>query len=140
MFEGDGTRPRIDLAVELDEARVPVAKRFWIRHQMPEAAVEWLDSALVDGRVLGGSAVVSGDLDDWPFEAGGGAAGAGLFHASARLEDAVVRFDPDWPAAEALAGRVEFVAKGFGIEGSARVGDVPVRWLRAGIKIGRAHV
>jgi len=133
MFPGDGTRPSIDLAAELDEARVPVAKRFWIRHLMPEAAVEWLDASLIDGRVLEGRAVVSGDLDDWPFEARGGAAGPGLFHASARLEDAVVRFDPEWPAAEALAGRVDFIANGFTLDGTARLGDVPVRSLKAGI-------
>lgn len=131
VFQGDGTRPVIDLAAELDEARVPTAKRFWVRHQMPEAAVEWLDSALVDGRVLDGSALASGDLDDWPFS--GDDAGKGLFHASARLEDAEVRFDPGWPAATALDGRVDFIADGFTITGSARLGDVPVRSLKAGI-------
>ncbi|NLA66788.1 MAG: TIGR02099 family protein, partial [Gammaproteobacteria bacterium] len=132
-FAGDGTRPAIDLVAELDEARVPVAKRFWIRHMMPEAAVQWLDSALVDGRVLDGRAVVSGDLDDWPFKGTGGSAGAGLFHASATLEDAEVRFDPGWPAATGLDGRVDFIADGFSLEGSARLADVPVRSLRAGI-------
>src|SRR5690606_5080293 len=133
VFQGDGTLPAIDLVAEVDEARVPVAKRFWIRHLMPEAAVEWLDAALVDGRVLDGRAVVSGDLDDWPFEAEGGRAGAGRFHASARLEDAVVRFDPDWPAAEALDGHIDFIANGFSVEGTARLGGVPVRSLRAAI-------
>src|SRR5690606_15191584 len=58
LFQGDGTRPRIDIAARLDEAKVPVAKRFWVRHQMPAQAVEWLDAALVDGRVLNGRAVV----------------------------------------------------------------------------------
>ncbi|MGY1457422.1 YhdP family protein [Luteimonas sp. A534] len=133
VFQGDGTRPGIDLVAEVDEARVPVAKRFWIRHLMPGAAVEWLDSALVDGRVLEGRAVVSGDLDDWPFESDGDRAGAGRFHASARLEDAEVRFDPDWPAAEALDGHIDFIANGFSVEGTARLGDVPVRSLRAAI-------
>ena len=132
-FPGDGTRPAIDLAAEVDEARVPVAKRFWIRHLMPGQALHWLDTALVDGRVLDGRAVVSGDLDDWPFSAGTNGAGAGLFHASARLEDAEVRFDPDWPAANALDGRIDFIAAGFSLEGRGRVGEVPVESLRAGI-------
>ncbi|MEN1929274.1 YhdP family protein [Luteimonas sp. MJ250] len=132
-FEGDGTRPRIDLAAEVDAARVPMAKRFWIRHIMPGAAVDWLDSALVDGQVLDGRAVVSGDLDDWPFDAADGVAGRGLFHASGRLEDAVVRFDPDWPAAQALAGRLDFVANGFTFEGSAELGGVAMESLRADI-------
>lgn len=133
-FQGDGSRPRIDLVAELDEARVPVAKRFWIRHQMPERAVEWLDEALVDGRVLDGRAVVSGDLDDWPFHPSpDGGAGAGLFHASARIEDGVIRFDPGWPAAEDLEGDVDFVAAGFTLSGRARLAGVPIGALRAGI-------
>ena len=133
LFQGDGSLPGIDLAAELDEARVPIAKRFWIRHLMPEEAVEWLDSALVDGRVLEGRAVVSGDLDDWPFSAEGRNAGKGLFHAAARIEDGVVRFDPGWPAAVDLDARVDFVADGFRVDGSARLGEVPVSSLRAGI-------
>ncbi len=133
VFPGDGTRPGIDLVAEVDAAQVPVARRFWIRHLMPEAAVHWLDTALVGGRVLDGRAVVSGDLDDWPFTAGADGAGKGLFHASARLEDAEVRFDPGWPAATALDGQVDFVAAGFSLEGRARLGEVPVESLRAGI-------
>lgn len=132
-FPGDGTLPLIDLAADVDDADVPVAKRFWIRHQMPAAAVEWLDGALLGGRVRDGQAVVSGDLDDWPFEAGASGAGKGVFHATARLEGAEVRFDPGWPAATALDGRVDFKAAGFTVEGQARLGGVPVRALHAGI-------
>lgn len=134
LFQGDGTRPAIDLVAELDEARVPVAKRFWIRRLMPEAAVEWLDRALVDGRVAEGRALVSGDLDHWPFRPEAGAAGRGLFHASARIEDGVVAFDPGWPAAEALSGRVDFIGSGFRLDGSGRLGGVEVSRLGAGIE------
>lgn len=133
VFHGDGTRPGIDLAADVDAAPVPVAKRFWIRHLMPEAAVHWLDTALVGGQVLDGRAVVSGDLDDWPFAAGPDGAARGLFHATARLEGAEVRFDPGWPAVTALDGRVDFVAAGFSLQGRARLGEVPVESLRAGI-------
>src|SRR3546814_9152571 len=51
-FEGDGTRPRIDIAARLDDTQVPVAKRFWVRNKMSEATLHWLDTALVDGRLL----------------------------------------------------------------------------------------
>lgn len=132
-FQGDGTRPVMELAAELDKAHAPLAKGFWIRHLMPSAAVDWLDAAIVDGRVLEGRAVVSGDLDDWPFEADGDGAGRGLFHASARLEDATLRFDQGWPAAEELSGRVDFIGNGFSFDGRARLGGVPVHALRGGI-------
>src|SRR5690606_29790420 len=80
-FQNDGTRPFIDLAVRLDEAHVPVAKRFWVRHLMADAAERWLDAALVDGRVRDGRALVVGDLDDWPFSSRHQRQHHGLFHA-----------------------------------------------------------
>lgn len=133
LFQGDGTRPRIDIAARLDEARVPVAKRFWVRHEMPEQAVEWLDAALVDGRVINGRAVVSGDLDEWPFEAGPGSAAGGLFHAQADLADATLKFQPDWPAAEGLQGTVRFIANGFDFRGRGAIAGVAAEQLEAGI-------
>lgn len=127
-FQGDGSRPRIDLAARLGPAPVTAARKFWLRHLMPVATVRWLDAALVGGTVLDGRALVSGDLDDWPFTGDDG-----LFQASARLVDAVVRFQPDWPAAERLQGEIDFIGNGFDIRGAATLGAVPVARLRAGI-------
>ena len=138
LFQGDGSRPRIDIAARLDETRVPVAKGFWVRYQMPEQAIGWLDAALVGGRVANGRAVVSGDLDDWPFDAGS-APGTGLFHAQADLEDATLKFQPDWPAAEALQGTVRFIGNGFDFRGQGRIAGVATDALEAGIEdFGRA--
>lgn len=127
-WQGDGTRPRIDLAAQLGPAPVAAAKRFWIRSQMPAAVIDWLDRALVAGTVQDGRAVVSGDLDDWPFRDANG-----LFHARARLQDATLRYHADWPAAQALNGQVDFVADGFEVTGRARIAEVPVSGFRAGI-------
>lgn len=133
-FQDDGGRPRIDIAARLDEVHVPVAKGFWVRHRMSERAIEWLDTALVDGRVLNGQAVISGDLDDWPFNtASGGGAPAGLFHAEAELADATLRFQPGWPDAEQVQGRLRFIANGFDFHGRSELAGVPVEQLEAGI-------
>ena len=48
-FQNDGTRPAIDLVAALDEAQVPIAKRFWVRHLMPDAAERYLSTALFEG-------------------------------------------------------------------------------------------
>src|SRR5699024_1259846 len=77
--------------------------------------------------------VVSGDLDDWPFDAASGQAAAGLFHAEAELVDATLRFQPDWPPAERLQGRVRFIADGFDFHGRGEIAGVPVEQLEAGI-------
>lgn len=132
-FQGDGSRPWIDLAARLDEARVPVAKGFWVRNRMPEAAVAWLDAALLDGRVRNGRAVVSGDLDDWPFDAAPGRAARGLFQAEAEVVGARVQFQPDWPAAEGLDGHVRFIADGFDFRGQAVLAGIRAEALQARI-------
>ncbi|HJR73263.1 MAG TPA: YhdP family protein [Luteimonas sp.] len=133
-FQNDGTRPWIDLAADLDETTVAAAKGFWVKHQMSPATVNWLDTALVAGRVRNGRAVASGDLDDWPFRDHNG-----LFQADAELAGATVKFQPDWPAAEALDGKVSFVADGFTVDGTANIAGVGLQKLQAGIpRFGQA--
>ncbi|NYZ62627.1 YhdP family protein [Luteimonas deserti] len=131
-FQGDASRPRMDLAARVDTSAIPVARRFWVRHTMPEAAREWLDMALVSGDVQGGRAVVAGDLDDWPFSAADGDDRKGVFTAEARLSGASIRFQPDWPAMDALSGRLRFLNDGFVLdEASGELGGVPVRDIEA---------
>ncbi len=127
-WEGDGGRPRIDLAADLDATQVPVAKGFWVRHRMSPRLVEWLDAALVGGRLQNAHAVVSGDLDDWPFIHNNG-----LFEASAQLRGATVKFQPEWPAVEGLDADVRFLGDGFRIEGVGRMAGIGVRRVVAGI-------
>ena len=66
-FPGDGTRPRIDLAADLGDVQVSMAHGFWVHHLMPKSTVQWLDAALNGGSLHDIHAVVTGDLDDWPF-------------------------------------------------------------------------
>jgi len=127
-FQGDGTRPVIDLAAKLDDSPVTVAKKFWIHHSMPPTAIHWLDTALVSGRVQGGRAVVSGDLDDWPFRNHDG-----LFEADARIADTVLKFQPEWPATDRLDADVSFVGSGFTVSGKAVLAGVDIPHFEGGI-------
>ena len=134
VFQGDGTRPILDIAAHIDPARVPVAKGFWVRYLMSPGLVQWLDAALVDGRIVDGRAVVSGDLDDWPFrQQADGSAAKGLFRAEVTVADATLKFQPDWPAAEHFAGDIRFVADSFHASGNGQFGGVPVATLTADI-------
>ncbi|MFD1297659.1 YhdP family protein [Lysobacter gummosus] len=127
-WQGDGSRPWIDIAADLDATQIPVAKGFWIRSQMSPRLLNWLDTALVAGRLDNAHAVVSGDLDEWPFNRNNG-----LFQASAHLTGAVVKFQPEWPAVEALDADVSFVADGFNVEGTGKIAGVGIRKIQAGI-------
>ncbi len=128
-FQGDGTRPWIDIAADIDEAPVPAAKGFWIHHKMSKAAVNWLDRALVGGKVRNGRAIVSGDLDDWPFIHNNG-----RFEALAHIYDGQIKFQPEWPVMDHVDADVAFIGNGFSIQGKGALAGVRIEELKAGIE------
>ncbi|MGH8076571.1 MAG: YhdP family protein, partial [Lysobacter sp.] len=127
-WQGDGSRPWIDIAAEIDPTALPVAKGFWIRHSMPPRVVQWLDNALVGGQLQNGRALISGDLDNWPFRNNDG-----RFEASGHLSQATLKFNPHWPAATNVEADAVFIADGFTVDGSGRLGDVAIEQLHGGI-------
>lgn len=135
-FQGDGTRPWIDIAADIAEAPVPVAKGFWIHDKMSEATVDWLNRALVGGKVRDGHALVSGDLDDWPF-----VHNDGRFEATARIDGGQFKFQPDWPAMDHVDARIAFIGNGFSIEGRGALAGVKVEAFKAAIPdFGKAEL
>ena len=130
-FQNDGTRPLLELAVELDPTPVALAPRFWVRHLMPDTAERWLDAALLAGVVRDGRVVLRGDLDDWPFSTLEGAAERGVFHGQARLEGARILFHEDWAPLEDVDAQVAFVNDGFSVQGGGTIAGVQVRDLQA---------
>lgn len=127
-FHGDGTRPWIDIAADLADAPVPVAKGFWIHHKMPKAAVDWLNGALIGGTVRQGRAIVSGDLDDWPFTQHDG-----RFEAVAHIEQGQFKFQPEWPQLEHVDADIAFIGNGFELKGRGTLADVAIPAFQAGI-------
>ena len=127
-FQGDGTRPWIDIAADIDETPVFAAKGFWIHDKMSKAAVDWLNRALVGGKVRNGRAIVSGDLDDWPFTRNNG-----RFEAVARIEGGQFKFQPDWPAMDQVNADISFIGNGFSIEGKGALAGVRIDEFKAGI-------
>ncbi|MGV8944566.1 YhdP family protein, partial [Thermomonas sp.] len=132
-FPNDGTRPRIDLAVDIGEAQVTSARGFWVHHMMSQTTVDWLNAALQGGTLRNVHAVLAGDLHDWPFDSENGRAGAGKFRVDAQIADGVVKFHPDWPAAEHLNADIRFEADGFTVDGRASLAGIPIDSLSAGI-------
>lgn len=128
QFPGDGTRPRLDLAARVDPSTVVTSHKFWVVGKMPPATIDWLDNALQEGRVENGRAVLAGDLDDWPFRDG-----QGRFDARARVSQARVAFNPEWPAAEALELDVSFDGPGMALEGEGMIQGNRVRRVAGGI-------
>lgn len=118
----DGGAPTASLRAEVAPGPAAAAKRWWIRHKMPPATVQWLDTAIEQGVIERGQAVIHGDLDDWPFNQA-----EGRFEAEAELRDIRLKFRPDWPAGEALAGSARFINNGMEVEMAGSMLDLPVR-------------
>jgi len=104
-WQNDGSRPFLDLRGE-GAAGIPVsaAKHFWVLNKMPPKTVEWLNRALVDGHLNVATALVHGDLDDWPFDGG-----QGRFEAYGEVEGVTLDYLPGWPHGEQLSGWVRFL-------------------------------
>lgn len=127
-FQGDGTRPWIDIAADIDEAPVPAAKGFWIHDKMSKGAIDWLNGALVGGKVREGHAIISGDLDDWPFLHNNG-----RFEATARIDGGQFKFQRDWPPMDHVDAKIAFIGNGFAIEGQGALAGVRIEAFKAGI-------
>lgn len=115
-FQGPGRKPRLDLAAEVDPSTMQTAKKFWVVGKMPPATIDWLDNALQEGTVEFGRAALGGELADWPFREG-----QGRLDARARVVQAKVEFNRDWPVAEALDLDVAFDGPGMTLDGSGAI-------------------
>ncbi|MEW9624897.1 YhdP family protein [Rhodanobacter geophilus] len=103
-----GGPPFLDLYASVDHADVTAARLFWPISAMPPATVQWLDRALVGGRIDHGDVVVRGDLKDWPFHHN-----EGRFEARAEISDLGFRYAPDWPEATGIHAIASFIDSGM---------------------------
>lgn len=117
---GDNRPVWLDLSGRMPGSDLQAIKQFWLLNKLPARAVQWLDRALVDGRITAGSAVYRGELGKpaWPF-----AEQQGRFQAAATVVGATLDYHPDWPRAEGLEAELEFINDGLRIaQARGRVG------------------
>ncbi|MCB1552237.1 MAG: TIGR02099 family protein [Xanthomonadales bacterium] len=117
-----------DLRVDVGPTDITHAKQFWITNRMPERTVQWLDDALVSGRLASGALLLHGELGHWPFRDG-----AGRMQARADVADVELAYHRDWPRGEHLTGTAWFVNSSMEVELSADVGGVRAEHVRGGI-------
>ena len=120
----------VELAIRADVGPAPivVAKRFWPINTMPPKAVEWLDDALLDGRLAHGSAIFHGNLRDWPFRHA-----EGRFEALAELDGLRLRYHSDWPVGHEVSGTARFINTAMDVDLAAKVEKVRVQRTTGGI-------
>jgi uncharacterized protein (TIGR02099 family) len=111
VVPGADTGPFLDMYVALGPGDVPAAKLFWPIHSMSEGTQNWLNRGLVSGRIESGSALVRGNLRDWPFRNQ-----EGRFEGRAVIDDTVLDYGTGWPKAEGLSAVASFVDNGMFVE------------------------
>ena len=109
-----GGRPFMDLYATISHADIVAAKLFWPVDSMSPAAVQWLDQALVDGKMDHADVLVRGDLKDWPFHHN-----EGRFEGRAELSGLELNYGRDWPHAQNVTAVANFINGGMLVEASA---------------------
>lgn len=116
--------PQIDLDLRLSAQDVtrfkPYIPRFW-----PDPLRQWLDRAVVRGRIPDGRLRIKGDLAGFPFTDAPGTLVLNLDAAGGELA-----FAPDWPPLTDLAGRIEISGKG--LSATATGGQIMGNRIEAG--------
>jgi len=123
VFPVDGSSPVLDLKATASATEAPQVLRYLPLRSFPPEVVDWLERAVVAGRVPAAEGIFRGPLREFPFDHG-----EGRFRVSLQLQDGTLDYAPGWPRVEQLDAEVVF--DGVGMSSSrnqARVGNLPVR-------------
>jgi uncharacterized protein (TIGR02099 family) len=131
----DGSSPSLDLETAVSSFAVGSVQKYLPAYKMPPGVVEWLDGALKGGIVRAANVRFLGPVRAFPFDGG-----EGEFRATADVEGGRLAYISDWPWAEDLDGRVEFVNASFSARGSGRTLGKRTSDVQVGIPDLRAAV
>lgn len=112
QFHPDKALPTVDLLVDIGKMDVKEVLTAIPRVWMPHSLTQWLDSALVSGKVLSTGMVLRGDLSDFPFDNQNG-----IFEVYSEVENMHLAYDPHWPALQGLRANMLFRNRSMIIDG-----------------------
>ncbi|HYW93715.1 MAG TPA: YhdP family protein [Gammaproteobacteria bacterium] len=98
-----GQRPDVDLKARIRRGDATAVARYLPRGHVPEKTIRWLDKAIKQGHVTGGTVTLKGPLKRFPFGAGGGE-----FRVAADVQGGAIDYAHQWPPATAIDGKVVF--------------------------------
>lgn len=105
---GNGESPNLTLAAQLDNGNVAAAHRYFPKAVLPPKAIDWLNRALVAGRLTHADIALQGPLRKFPFRDR-----SGFFLARADFSAVNLDYQERWPSIQDLAGRLEFRDEGM---------------------------
>ncbi len=93
----------VDLKLHLEPDNIATVKKYLPFGLMSAPLESWLKNALVQGDNIKAFVHLNGKLADFPFKNG-----KGKFYAQATIDNAKLKFSPDWPAVENFAAKLTF--------------------------------
>ena len=122
QFPADASSPVIDLKANLSATEAREVLRYLPLRRFPPKVVDWLERAVVAGRVPQATVEFRGPLREFPFDHG-----EGIFRAVLGLEDATLDYADGWPPVEDLQAEVVFDGVSmYSTTNRARLGAVNV--------------
>ncbi len=100
----DPAKPQLlDLQTDFRDGNASATPRYLPTKIMPGDVVTWLDKSIPSGKVLDGSAIFRGPLNDFPFDKN-----TGHFEVLFKVKDIVLDYEPGWPRIEQLNAELRF--------------------------------
>ncbi len=116
LWAAEGQSPFVDLQASLGGVDTDQVLAHLPLSVMLPGAVEWLEEALVGGRVVAASSRLAGPVDAFPFDQE-----PGVFDLKARVEDVDLAFWPDWPSLEHFSGTLQVRNRSMRVEAESGV-------------------
>ena len=123
--------PQILLSLDVSRGNIAQAGQFWAVDKMPPKVIAWLDRAPIRGQTGRARAVYRGPMKrfEFPFRQA-----QGRFEAAFELNNAEIKFAPDWPAIEIEAGEFSLINDRLVVHhGRGEIADNPIASLSGGI-------
>lgn len=111
---GADGKPWMGLYVALQDVDVAAARQLLPVDALPPTTLDWLDRALVAGRLTHAEVLVHGDLAHWPFDQH-----RGRFEARGDIDGLTLAYSPNWPRAEGVHAVASFVDDGMLVQADA---------------------
>jgi uncharacterized protein YhdP len=91
---------------------------------MTDQAVDWLDKAIIEGKITSGGSIVHGRMSDFPFEKGNG-----RFETRFGVEGGRLDYAEGWPSVHDIDAEVQFLGKGLFVEaGHGKIFSNEIQW------------
>jgi len=103
-----GGSPYLNLSASFGDGKGDHVSRYLPAKIMHAGTVAWLDRAIVNGRVSGGSVRIYGPLADFPYDDG-----KGLFEIRFDVTDGILEYAAGWPRLEEIETEILFHGRRF---------------------------